>query len=181
MSERMSKSAIKRQFKDEEKAAQELSALSERDLERLPGSEDLKREIRNCRGLKGGSLKRQVKYLAKVMREESVEDLLSFLSERKGSALKENRLHREAEILRDRIIDEVMQYRDYCLQAGETFDADWPADTLEDIAAQYGIDRVDLRRTVFQFARTRIHNHFREVFRMLKAGLERSERENLVG
>jgi len=177
MSERISKSAVKRQFKEEEKAAQELSVLSDRDLDKLPASEELKEEIRNCRGLKGGSQKRQVKYLAKVMRQESVEEIFQFLADRKGSALKENRLHREAEILRDRIIDEAMQFRDYCLQAGENFDADWPADNLEEIAAQYGIDRIDLRRTVYQFARTRVHNHFREVFRMLKAALEKAERE----
>ena len=176
MTERLSKSAIKRQFKEEEQAAQELSLLSDRDLQKLPAEEEVKKQIIKCRGLKGGALKRQVKYLAKVMRDGSVVDILNFLSERKGSELKVNRLHREAEKLRDRIVDEAMSYRDYCLETGEQFDADWPGDALKEIVEEYGLDEVDLRRTVFQFARTRVHNYYREVFRIVKAGLERSER-----
>ena len=81
MSEQLSRSEIKRRFKAEEDAAQELSKLSDRDLAALEVGDRLKKEVVNCRGLKGGSLKRQVKFLAKVMREDSVEAVLEFLAE----------------------------------------------------------------------------------------------------
>lgn len=181
MTERLSKSALKRQFKEEEKAADELSLLGDRELENLPASDDVKKQIRKCRGLKGGARKRQVKYLAKVMREGSVENIFSFLADKKGSELKANRLHREAEELRDVIVDEAMAYRDYCLATGQPFDAEWPADGLERIAERLELDRIDLRRTVFQFVKTRIHNHFKEIFRILKAGLEKEERVKKSG
>ncbi len=97
MTEQISKSAQKRRFKDEESAAAELAMLSDKDLKKLTIGQAVKDEIIRCRGQKGGALKRQIKYLAKVMREDSVEEILDFLAARKGSKLKENKLYREAE------------------------------------------------------------------------------------
>ncbi len=39
----------------------------------------------------------------------------------------------------------------------------------------YPVDEGDLRRTVFQYVKTRIHNHNREVFRIIKAAVEKEE------
>ena len=47
MTERISKSARKRRFKDEENAAAELALLSDRDIKKLPAGESVKKEIVN--------------------------------------------------------------------------------------------------------------------------------------
>lgn len=173
MTERISKSALKRRFKDEESAAGELALLSDKDLKKLPVGQPLKDEIIRCRGLKSGAKKRQIKYMAKVMREDSVEDILSFLAARKGSKLKENKLHREAERLRDAIINEAIEQQQMRLQAGLKWEPDWPGEELDAALQKYPLDGGDLRRTVFQFVRTRYQNHYKEAFRILKAAVEK--------
>ncbi len=55
MTERISKSAQKRRFKDEERVAAELAMLSDRDLKKLSIDQAVKDEVINCRGLKGGA------------------------------------------------------------------------------------------------------------------------------
>jgi hypothetical protein len=39
----------------------------------------------------------------------------------------------------------------------------------------YPVDEGDLRRTVFEYVKTRIHNQNREVFRIVKAAVEKEE------
>ena len=142
-------------------------------MQNLPAGEAVKKEIVVCRGLKGGARKRQIKYLAKVMREDSVEDILDFLEAKKGSKLKENALHREAERLRDTIINEAIEQQQYCLQHGIDWEPDWHGNELAAAVARYSLDEGDLRRTVFQYVKTRLHNHYRETFRILKAAVEK--------
>jgi ribosome-associated protein len=175
MTERISKSAQKRRFKDEEGAAAELAKLSDKDLKKLSIDQAIKDEIIHCRGLKGGALKRQVKYLAKVMREGSIEEIFDFLAARKGSKLKENILLREVERLRDVIINEAMDNQQLCLQAGVVWEPDWPGEQIDSFVKRYPVDEGDLRRTVFQYVKTRIHNHNREVSRIVKAAVEKEE------
>ncbi|NOR24556.1 MAG: DUF615 domain-containing protein [Desulforhopalus sp.] len=175
MTERISKSAQKRRFKDEERAAAELALLSDRDLKKLPADQAVKDEIVRCRSQKGGALKRQIKYLAKVMREGSVEEIFNFLATRKGSKLKENKLHREAERLRDVIINEAIDDQQSCLQAGMVWEPNWPGEEIDSFVQRYPVDGGDLRRTVFQYVKTRLHNHNREVFRIVKAAVEKEE------
>ena len=175
MTEKISRSALKRRFKDEESAAQELSLLTDKDLKVLPASQPVKDEIIRCRSMKGGARKRQVKHLAKVMREDSVEMILEYLTDRKGSQLKANKLHREAERLRDVIINEAIEQQQYSLQDGVPWEPDWQGRELDNVVNRYPIDEGDLRKTVFQYVKTRLHNHQREIFRILKAGLEKEE------
>ncbi len=176
MTERISKSAQKRRFKDEESAAAELAMLSDKDIKKMTVGQAVKDEIVNCKGLKGGALKRQIKYLAKVMREDSVEEIFEFLADRKGSKLKENKLHREVERLRDVIINEAIEDQQSCLQAGMVWEPNWHGEALDSFVRQYPVDEGDLRKTVFQYVKTRIHNHNREVFRIVKAAIEKEER-----
>lgn len=171
----ISKSAKKRRFKQEEEAARELALLSENDLKKLDITEDVKKEVRQCRGLKGGARKRQVKYLAKVMREDSVQVVLDFLATRKGSKLKSNKLQQKAEEFRDQIINEAMACRDNCIMQGLDWELDWPSETLDGVVERLELDEKDLRRSIDQYVRTRLHNHYREVFRMLKAAFEKEE------
>ena len=49
MTERISKSEMKRRFKQEEEAALELALLSDKDLKKLEVSQELKDEIILCR------------------------------------------------------------------------------------------------------------------------------------
>jgi len=180
MTERISKSAKKRRFKQEEAAAEELSRLSDRDLRVFPGSEAVRMEILACRGLKGGARKRQVKYLAKVMRQDSMDELLDYLAEKKGSALKRTMAHKEAERLRDVVINEAMDFQQFCLQNGEEWEPDWPGDEMTSVAAAYPLNERELRQSVFQYTRTRSHSHYREVFRILKAAVDKKAMLNKI-
>jgi ribosome-associated protein len=173
MTERISKSAQKRRFKDEESAAAELALLSDKDLKKLTVGQAVKDEIINCRGQKGGALKRQIKYLAKVMRDDSVEDIFDFLADRKGSKLKDNKLQREVERLRDVIINEAIDDQQSCLQAGRVWEPNWQGEEISSFVLHYPVDEGDLRRTVFEYVKTRIHNQNREVFRIVKAAVEK--------
>lgn len=175
MAERISKSEMKRRFKQEEEAASELALLSDRDLNKLEVSAELKKEILQCRTVKGGARKRQIKYLAKVMREESVADILDFLAAKKGSKLKENKLHHEAERLRDAIITEAIEEQQASLQRRIPWEPDWYGEQIDQLIETYSIDSGDLRRTVHQYVKTRYHNQYKEVFRIIKAALEKDE------
>jgi len=175
MTERISKSAQKRRFKDEEGAAAELAQLSDKDVKKLAIGQAVKDEIINCRGLKAGALKRQIKYLAKVMRDDSVDEIFNFLADRKGSKLKDNKLQRESERLRDVIINEAMENQQACLQAGIIWEPTWQGEEIDSFVRCYPVDEGDLRRTIFQYVKTRLHNHNREVFRIVKAAVQKEE------
>jgi ribosome-associated protein len=175
MTERISKSAQKRRFKDEEGAAAELAQLSDKDVKKLAIGQAVEDEIINCRGLKAGALKRQIKYLAKVMRDDSVDEIFNFLADRKGSKLKDNKLQREAERLRDVIINEAMENQQACLQAGMIWEPTWQGEEIDSFVRRYPVDEGDLRRTIFQYLKTRLHNHNREVFRIVKAAVQKEE------
>ena len=175
MTEKISRSAVKRRFKDEEGMAQELAMLTDRDLKVLPAGQEVKDEILRCRNMKGGARKRQIKHLAKVMREDSVEMILDFLTERKGSQAKATMMHREAERLRDVIVNEAIDFQQRALQTGEIWEPDWPGEELAAVVRRYPVDEVDLRKTVFQYVKTRVHHQNREVFRIIKAALDKED------
>jgi ribosome-associated protein len=173
MTENISRSAQKRRFKDEESVAEELALLTDKDLKLLPASQMVKDEIIRCRNVKGGARKRQVKYLAKVMREDPVEEILSFLADRKGSSVKENKMLREVERLRDVIINEAIEQQQYCLQEGLPWEPDWQGEDIDAVVRQYPVDEGELRSTVHQYVKSRIHTYYREAFRILKAAVEK--------
>ncbi len=175
MTEYISRSAQKRRFKDEEGVAEELSLLTDKDLKLLPASQLVKDEIIRCRSVKGGARKRQVKYLAKVMREDPVEEILSFLADRKGSQVKVAKLQREVERLRDVIINEALEAQQSTIHAGLPWEPDWQGPEINAVLGHYPVDEADLRKTVHQYAKTRIHTYYREVFRILKAAVEKEE------
>jgi len=178
MSEYISKSEKKRRFKQEEKAAEEISTLRGKELAALPVEDEVREEIQACHGLKGSALKRQVKYLAKVMRTGDVDAIFTFLEERKGSALKSNKLQHEAEHFRDSIINEAMEDQRECLQNGMIWGEEWQADEIDILVERLPwINETDVRRAAFLYVRTKKHNHYKELFRIIKAALEREEIE----
>ena len=168
--ERLSKSELKRQHKQVEAAAKEIAALSDSELGHLQLGPEVVQAVRLCRTLKGGSLKRQIKYVARLLKQGEVDELLNRLTQMKGSRLAENKLHHQAERLRDAIINEALDFRDECLQEGVAMEMDWPSATVDLVVEEYlDVDELELRRSAYQYVRTRNKVHSRELFRILRA------------
>lgn len=160
----------------------QLADFSDNDLKKVPCSDELKQEIRNCRGLKGGSRKRQVKYLAKVMRQEPLEYIYNFLEERKGSDLKSKKKFHEAERLRDALINEAIDDHDHCMEEHIQWDIDWPSNEVVAVMERYPtINEGEVRKAVYSYVKTRNRLHYRELFRMLKACIDQEDRKKKLG
>ncbi len=173
----LSRSELKRQHKQVEAAAVEILQLSDDELRRMDLGEELIESVQLCRGLKGGALKRQTKYVAKLLKQQPLQDIFSHLAQLKGSKLEQNRYHHEAERLRDAIINEALQARQESLQSGEPFEMDWASETLQHVVDQFeDLDEKDLRTAAHQYARRRNKVHHRELFRMIRAAAEKKRR-----
>jgi ribosome-associated protein len=173
MIEKQSRSELKRSFKRIEEAAEVLSELSNSDLRKFPGSPEIREKILACRGLKGGARKRQIKYLAKVMRQEPLDDIYTFLTEVKGSDLQEKEVFHEAERLRDALINEALEDHRQCLQMQVPWEPVWESDILDQAVQTYaGLHENELRKSVYQYVKSRNRVHYRELFRMLKAVID---------
>lgn len=177
--ERLSKSELKRQHKQIETAAKEVAVLNDNELKKLQLEAEVFEAVKLCRTLKGGSLKRQIKYVAKLLKQGEIDGLLKQLAQMKGSRLEGNRFHHQAERLRDAIINEALDARDECLRDGVAMEMDWPSDILEGVVNEYPhIEELELRRSAYQFVRTRNKVHSRELFRILKAAAEKQRYMN---
>lgn len=176
MTEIISRSEQKRRLKRIEDTAAELAELTNKDLVKFPGSEEIKKEIVAIRELKGGSRKRQIKHLAKVLREEPIEQIHDFLSERKGSHLKEEHVFHEAERLRDTIINEAIEDQKFCQMQHIVWEPDWESPIIADAVARYqGLEEDAVRKAAYQYVKTRNRMHYRELFRIAKAALDLEE------
>ncbi|WP_136807489.1 ribosome biogenesis factor YjgA [Desulfosediminicola flagellatus] len=176
MTEYISKSEVKRQFKQTEKVAEELADFTNKDLKKLPCSDELKEEIIATRGLKGGSRKRQIKHLAKVMRQEPLDEIYNYLQERKGSNLKDKKSFHEAERVRDAIISEAIQNQEETMQEHRQWDMDWPAFEITYAVGHYpALEEQEIRKIVYSYVKTRNRLHYRELFRMIKAAIDQEE------
>ena len=177
MDETISRSEQKRRFKRIEDVAQELAELTDKDLKTFPGEIDLKEEIKTIRGLSGGARKRQVKHLAKLLRQgPSMDGIYDYLSKRKGSDLKEKTQLHEAEHLRDALINEAMADFQHCRSLQIDWEPDWKSELLGPAAAKYqGLDEDALRKTVYQYVKSHNKLYYRELFRMVKAAIDQFE------
>ena len=72
-------------------------------------------------------------------------------------------------------INEAIDNQQNCLQNGVVWEPDWPGDEIDTVVQRYPLDGGDLRKSVYQYVRTRIHGNYREVFRILKAAVEKEE------
>lgn len=177
MVEKISRSEQKRLYKQVEDLAIELAELSDADLKKFPGDEEIKDEIKNCRGLKTGARKRQIKYLAKVLRQYQLTEIYNYLKSRKGSALQENQRLHQAERWRDIIVNEAMEAAERYRQEQSRFEPDYPSDLISEVKKELpGVDGNDLRRCAYEYVRTRNKSHYRELFRMIKAELDGQHR-----
>jgi len=172
----VSRSEKKRLAKNIEDVAGELSELTAADLKKLPCDELLKAEIKNSHGLKGGALKRQVKFIAKELRKIDLDEILSFLAERKGSRLKEAGDFHELERLREDIISEALNAREEAQHAGKKLTDAWNSEVIAVVAQKFTfLDADTLKKSVLSYAATRKPVYRREIFRLLQSAQERQQ------
>ncbi|AGF79458.1 hypothetical protein UWK_02928 [Desulfocapsa sulfexigens DSM 10523] len=177
MSDFISRSEVKRIYKQVEELAREVADLSDKELKSFPGGPVIHEEILATRGLKGGSRKRQIKYLAKVLRQGPLEEMYLFVTNRKGSNLHAKKQFHEAERLRDTLINEAMEVYQECLMEQIPFEPDWESDFIREIISEHpNINEKELRQVVYQYVKTHYKFHYRELFRMMKAAVELKER-----
>lgn len=170
----LSRSEKKRQAKQVEELAHELVALSATDIRRLPCEPFLQEEILAARTLKGGAYKRQVKYVARELRELDIAPLFDFLQQRRGSQLKEKQQFHALELLRESIITDVLRAAEAARAEDLPLADDWPSPALEQAASLFpNLDVTAVRTAAAGYARNRKATYSREIFRILKAAQER--------
>jgi ribosome-associated protein len=172
----VSRSEKKRQAKNIEEIAKELMALSPAHIKKLPADDLLKTELHNSRDLKGPALKRQIKYIASMLRETGSDAVLAFLAERKGSHLKQTGEFHELERLREDIITEVLAAREEAWHNHEHLTESWQSDTIAAACRRFpALDHDALKKSALRYAATRKPVHRREIFRQLHAAMERQQ------
>lgn len=171
----VSRSEKKRQAKSIEAIAGELIELPPADVKKLPADDLLRTEILNSRGLKGGALKRQMKFIAKELRQMAeLENLLSFLEQRRGSRLKEAGEFHELERLREEIISEAIIAREEAQRLSEQLNEQWQSETIAVACRKFpALDHRAVKISALRYAQTRKPVHRREIFRQLRAAMER--------
>ncbi|MGV1099723.1 ribosome biogenesis factor YjgA [Thiovibrio sp. JS02] len=170
----VSRSEKKRLAKNIEEIARELAELSPAELKKLPCDEPIRTEIKNCHGLKAGSLKRQIKFIAKELRQIDVQEILSFLTERKGSRLKQAGEFHELEQLREDIISEALYAREEALHTGGQLTEAWDSEAIAMAVARFpDADAQGLKKSALSYAATRKPVYRKEIFRQLQAAQER--------
>ncbi|MEN8189972.1 MAG: ribosome biogenesis factor YjgA [Thermodesulfobacteriota bacterium] len=176
MAEKISRSEQKRRHKQVGALAEELTALSDKDLKTLEFEDEILDEIKTVRTVKGGARKRQVKYLAKLLHTIELDPVYEFLKRRKGSQLKDNQQFHEAERLRDAVINEALAVHQQYRVANQTWDLDYPSELIPQAGRDYRfLDPDQLRKSTYQYAKTRNKVHYRELFRMIKAAIEQQK------
>lgn len=176
MDQQLSRSEQKRRAKGLEELAAELVELSATDIKRLPCEDPLKEDIRNTAAMKGPSRKRQLKFIAKQLREMDFEPLFQFLAEQKGSKLKQNKSFHELERLRDDIATEAFEAARVGEGRGDRLDASWQSEVIAMAVRQFpGLDQAAVKTAAIKYARSRKPLFSREIFRLLKAAKEKSQ------
>ena len=177
MTEYVSRSEMKRIYKQVEELAREIADLSDKELKSFPGGPVIHEEILATRGLKGGSRNRQIKYLAKIIRQGPLDEIYLFITNRKGSKLHAKKQFHAAERMRDTLINEAMEVHQECLSSQIPFEPDWGSDFIPDVLEEYpNLKETELRRIIHQYVTTRNKYHYRELFRVMKAAVEQKDR-----
>lgn len=172
----VSRTEKKRQAKEIETLSMELAELPPADLAKLPCDDFLRAEIKAIRKLQGSSRKRQIKYIARELRQQPLDEMLKFLEERRGSRLKTNIAHKELERLRNDIIaaaiDEFNDRHDY----DSYFVMNRDATPLRKAIAMFpALNLEELAKAAENFAVTRKIALSRELLRTLKAAAEKQK------
>lgn len=173
MTVQMSRSEQKRRIKQLEKLVTELSNLPTSLIEQLPCAEEIRGLFHEAATMKGGTRNRQVKYITKHLKNEPVEELYAFLSQKKGADLQEKKAFHDVEYLRDALLNEAIEQQRIASHDHEEFEEDWHSSTVKEICDAYpGLDRLLLTRLAWLYARTRSRKHSRELFRIIRSAQE---------
>lgn len=173
----ISRSEQKRRVKEVEKLVAELSRLSPQVLNSCPLPKDTILLLKEVRNLKGGAAKRQLKYVTKLLKDSSLDEVYSFIGERKGSALIEKKRFHEVEHWRDSLINEAVSTRKKYAAMELEWAEDWEGSVIDELAGDVpGVDKVTLQRLAYLFVQTRNPKHSREIFRHIMAAVEQQNR-----
>jgi len=176
MTTQLSRSEQKRRMKQLEKFVQELSQLPATVVTTLPCDEAIRDLVVETSSLKGGSRKRQIKYITKLLKNEkseSLDELYEFLSKRRGNALQNAKEFHEIEYLRDALLSEAIEQRQLAQHRRFEWEEDWSSRILSQVLEEFPeIDRKLLSRLAWLYAETRNRKHRREIFRILRSAQE---------
>jgi len=166
----ISRSEKKRRAKNVENLALELAKLPRAAIQAMDLPDELVENISSLASLKTGSLKRQLKFIAKLLRQIDSEPIYAFLEANKGSKLRETKNFHVLERLRDDFIGDAFEH----MEENETFfETKWQSPALTEILRLFpSLDEHELRLLAERFFRTRKPTHKREIFRLLKAAQE---------
>jgi len=169
----ISRSEQKRRAKSLEDLAAELISLSANEIKRLPCDDIMKNDILSTAEMKGGSRKRQLKYIAKQIRQSDFEPLFTFLAEQKGSKLKQNKKFHDLERLRDDIVTEAIEAKREAEGRDERLDSSWECGLISVAARQFpALDQAAVKTAAINYAKSRKPVFNREIFRLLKAAMD---------
>jgi ribosome-associated protein len=175
MTVEMSRSEQKRRMKQLEKLVAELSSLPPSLIDQLPCSEEVRSRFHEASTLKGGTRNRHVKYVTKMLKAEPVDELYSFLSEKKGKAMQMKKEFHEIEYLREELLSEAIEQHRVAKHEHTELEENWPSRVAEKICSDYpGIDKTLITRLSWMYARTRNSRHSRELFRIIRAAHEQA-------
>ena len=173
MTDIISKSERKRRCQWQEELAAALTVLTDSDLQKLPADAETLQAIRDSRPLKAGARKRQLKYLAKLLREREVTAIHAFLEEKKGSRLRVNQRQHQAEHLRDTFVNAAIAALEESRQAQIPWDGQWHSEALTGfLAAHPRVDGREINQIATNYAQSRNRLHYRELFRLIKAAID---------
>jgi ribosome-associated protein len=153
----ISRSARKRDAKEIEVLAQALVALPAAEFANLPAPAPILAEVAKARITKGhGSLKRQVKFVAGLLRQDLdvAEQLSAFVAGEHQQQRDETRLAHQLEGLRERLCAEATR-ADALIEVGELFG---------------GIDMLGLKKLLANYRGVADKKNYRQIFRCLREG-----------
>ena len=173
MTATISKSERKRRCQWQEELAATLALLTDNDLVGLPADSETFQAIRDSRPLKGGARKRQIKYLAKLLRDREVTAIHAFLEEKKGSRLRANQRQHEAEHLRDTFVNAAVAAFEESRRQQIPWDGQWQSDALAAfLAAHPRLEAREIGQMATSYAQSRNPVYYRELFRLIKAAID---------
>ncbi|HHD63327.1 MAG TPA: DUF615 domain-containing protein [Desulfobulbaceae bacterium] len=177
MAIQLSRSERKRRIKKVEQLVRQLVELSEQDIKKLPCDHQILELFLEAQPLKGGTKKRQIKYITKILKNEPISGLYDFLARRKGRALKNKEQFHELKYFRDTLLNEAIAARKVLRSEQQELAETWASATIDEITKKIPtVDAIALSRLSAIFARTRQARHSREIFRLLRAAREQMDR-----
>jgi ribosome-associated protein len=177
----ISRSEKKRQLKRVEELVAELAGLPAGVIGKIPCSDEIRRLLLDAAPMKGGARKRHIKYIAKLLRDEPLEEVYTFLSGRKGAALQKKKEFHEIELYRDTLLNEAIEAHGNAESSGEPMEEEWTGRTVDAIrSALPGVDQKQLLRLAALYARTHNRKYSRELFRLLQAAHEQVKRNKTM-